>query len=136
MQREDQSCGQLLGQQRPGAFNFAHPGQKGQHIAGLLAPRGQHRAGHRRIQPQFGPRAQPAQFERISFARACHDRRISKQIGKPRPIDCRGHDQQPQIRAQDLLALNRQGQPQIAVEMPLVRLVKQHSRNPGQLGIT
>src|SRR5690606_40121271 len=55
------------------------------------------------------------------------------QPGKPRAVDRRRHHQQPQVLAQHRLAFERQREAEVAVEMPLVRLVEQHRRDAVEL---
>jgi len=117
-------------------LDLAHAGQEGQHIAFLLAPRGKDGRRHGLLHPQLRAAAQPFDAQRMGLAFAFHHRRIAQKPGEARAVYGGGHHQQPQILAQHLLAFDRQGEAEIAVQMPLMRFVEQHGRNPGQFGIT
>ena len=132
---QNQRAGQLVSQPLADPLDLTDAGQEHQNVTRLLAPGGQHRTGHRVLYPQFGPRAQPFDRQRMGLACAFDNRCITQQFRKAGAVDRRAHHHQPQIGAQHRLAFDGQGQPQIAIEVPFVRLVKQHRRNASQLRI-
>ena len=133
VQRQDRCIGQAFRQPFARALYLAHAGQEGEDIAPLLAPGGEHRAGHRILDPLFDAAGAPFDPQRMHAALALHHRRIgAEQAGETRAVDGGGHHDQPQIIAQHRLAFQREGEAEVRIEMAFVRLVEQHGGDAGQ----
>ena len=119
-----------------GALDLGDAGQEGEHAARLFAQRacGSRRRSHpRSALPR--PRPRWRSVERIAPALALDHRRIAHQRREARAVERRRHRHEAQIGPQRALRVERQREPEIAVEAALVHLVEQHRRNAGQLGI-
>jgi hypothetical protein len=109
--------------------------QKGEHAALGLAQRRADRGRHRFLDPGIGGAAQMAQLQRPAAPFALHHGRIAHQAREARPVERRRHRDQPQVRPQRRLGVERQCQPEIAVEAAFVHFVEQHGGDARQLGI-
>ena len=68
-------------------------------------------------------------------ALALYQRRVAEQRAHPRAVERRRHDKKPQILAQTLLRVEREGEPEVGVERALVELVEQNGRHAVERGI-
>ena len=136
MQRQDKRGGEPDFQPFPRAFDFPHAGQEGEDIPLLLAPGLRDGCRHGVFDPFLRGRAKPGGAQRVGPPLAFdHRRSFADQRSEPRTVDRRRHDQHTQILAQHGAAFERERKAEIAVEMPLVRLVEQYGRNTGELWI-
>ena len=108
--------------------------QEGQHIAFLFGDRTADGGGHLILDPRLG--AAPDMFEREWMAAPfAFDYRCVHQRPEPLPVKRRGHGDEAQIRPKRRLGIERQCQPEIAVETAFMHFVEEHSRNARQFGI-
>jgi hypothetical protein len=133
VERQDRYCGQPIGEPLARAFDLADAGEEGEHVAFLLAPGRQDRARHRLIGAHLGTAAEPFDPKRVRPPFALDHRRITHERGEAGAVDRRRHHDDPQVLAQHRLAFKRQREAEVAVEVPLVRLVEQHRRDSCQL---
>ena len=66
---------------------------------------------------------------------AFDQRRVTEQRTHARAIKGRRHDQKPQVLAQALLRVEREGEAEVGVERALVELVEQDGRHAVERGI-
>ena len=125
-------------------FNFADfPGsrQEDQQASGLLTQGAAHHVRHPRFHGHVGTRRRAVPgFHGPYPAFAPQDRDrfggIPFQQPEQRPgVQRGGHDEQPQIVAQSLLAIQSEGKPQVGVETALMKFVKDETADPPQFGI-
>ena len=74
-------------------------------------------------------------LDRKAAPRAFDHRRATEQPGDPRAVDSGRHDDQPEVGPQGTLHVERQRQPEIAVEGALMEFVEENGGNPGEFGI-
>ena len=119
-----------------GALDFGHPGEEGEQRPGMLAQRALDRDRHLRLDPLDGVAAFVDQRQRIGLARAFDPRRVAEQPPEPLAVERRRHGEDPQIGAKRARGVERQRQPEVAVEAALVDLVEQHRRHAAEFGIS
>ena len=110
-----------------GAADLTLPRQKCQHRAGFRAQGTEHCIGHLILNPRATTATEVVRRHRMRASLALYDRAIVQQSSHPGAIERGGHDENTQIVAQPLLAIARQGQPQIGVKRPLMEFVEQDS---------
>ncbi len=118
-----------------GALDLGDAGEEGEDPAALLAQGEPHRSGDRVLDPRLGGTAEMAQRQRVHPPRALDHRRAVHQLREARAVERRRHCHQSQIRAQTRLRVERERQPEIAVEAAFMDLVEQHRRDARQFGI-
>ena len=107
----DSRIAQPLVQPLDRAVDLALPRQEDQHRTALFAQGLHHRPRHGILESLGGVAAQIEGLDGEHPLLDLDHRRAIQQLGHPRDIQRRRHDQQPQIVAQHRLALARQGQP-------------------------
>ena len=113
-------------QQRGSALDLALAGQEGEHAAALLRQRLPHRACNRILHRRARRALGMARLDRKAPAGALHHRGVAEQARDPRAVERRRHDQQPQVRPQGALHVERQREAEIGIQRTLVELVEKH----------
>ena len=136
MQRQDYRVAQSLGQPLAGPLDLSHARQEGEHVSLRFSPGRNDRLGHGFLYPLMRIGAQPLDFERKRLAGTLDHGCIPAQDpGEAGAVDRCRHDDHAQVLAQDDLALERKREAKVPVEVTFVRLVEQHRRHAGKLGI-
>ena len=99
--------------------------QEDQHRSRLLTQREPHRARRGVLDPLGRTPADIEGLDGEHPALGLDHRRATEQGRHTGNVQCRRHDQQPQVLAQQSLRLAGQRQPEIRVQRPLVELVEQ-----------
>ena len=124
-----------FGQPVAGAQDLALPRQEHQQTAGLLCQRLFDGPADLFLKPVRGITAEVAGFDGEGPALTFDHRRVAEQAGDRRAVERRRHHEDPQILAQQGLAVARQGQTEVGVEAALVEFVEQHRRHAVEAGI-
>jgi len=135
---EGDSLGQR-GQPFGGALDLGDAGQEGEQAAFTFGQSAADRRRHLILDPARAA-ADMAKLDRMGAARALDHRGaplgfFGQQRRKAHTVERRRHRDDPQIRAERGLGIERQRQSEITVEAAFVDLVEQHRRDPGELGI-
>ncbi len=117
------------------AFDLRYSGKERQHIAFLLldqrlADRGRHFI----LNSRLGLPPDMPERQRVRPPLTLNDWSVH-QLGKSPAIERRRHRHQPQIGSQPTLRIQRQRQPEVAVEATFMNFVEQHRRHARKLRI-
>ena len=118
-----------------GPLDLGDAGQEGEQAA--LAPRPA-RGGSRRpslLDPAFGDAAEMAQRERMARPSLSTTGAPPISAAKRAAVERRRHRDQPQIRPQTRLRIEREREAEIAVQAAFMDLVEQHRGDAGQFRI-
>ena len=136
VQRQDRRVRHRFGQPFAHALDFPDAGQEGEDVARLVAPGLADRARHAVLDPLLRTRAQPFDAQGMRAALAFDDGRIvAQQPGEAGAVDRGAHHHHAQVLAQDVAAFQCEGEAEVAVEVPFVRLVEQNGGNARQFRI-
>ncbi len=137
VQRQHVHVGLVL-QQPCGPRDLGGTGQEREHIAGLLAQGGAHRACHRRLGRLLPFGRDVRGSHGMGMAVHAHHRcrvLVGEQVGQPIAGHGRGGGQHPQVGPQAIARVEQQRQQQVRVQVPLVALVQDDGVHAGQVGI-
>ena len=135
VQRQHGDIGHRILQLGAGALDLRDARQEGEDVAMFLVQRGQNLAHDAVLGSLARGGRTPADRQRVTAPGALDHRRAAEQIGEAGAVDRRAHHADREVRPQHGTGFERQRQPEIAVQPPLVRLVEQQRRDAGQLGI-
>jgi hypothetical protein len=136
VKRQDDRIFQPFFQPFARPLDFTDTGQEDENIAVLFSPCGEHGRRHGVLDPFVRRSAKPFDRQRMRFAFAFdHWRAFAKQRREARAVNGRTHHHHAQVFTQHRPAFQREREAEIAVEMPFMRFVEQHSRHACQLRI-
>ncbi len=124
-----------IGEAVGGAFDLRDARKESEDAALRLAERAPDRGGDRILDPQLRLAADVTQRQRIAPAFAFDHGRAVHQRGKSRTVERRRHRDDAKVGPERRLHVERERQPEIAVEAALVHLVEQDGGDARELGI-
>ena len=131
----DRRVADALGQSLLDPPDLGLAGQERQDGAGFRPQRPHHRVRDLILDARAGIAAQIARLDREGAALAGDDGSIAQDLRHPCAVERRRHRQDAQVLPQAVLAVERQGKPQVGIERALVELVEQHRADTGKLGV-